>query len=156
MPRIAVLWLGLSLLAASAPVEGQTPSVAATQVFLEYADSAYTEVEPFVLEIDSFLDSQVVAEIADDLGLAHGPRSELVQCSEDRRNCRIIPDGRLLRVTAQTANANSREWRFRIFLASDVALPDGRSRIFGVAREVTIALSDAWRVIDDKVLFQTQ
>ena len=156
MPQTTVLGLGLCFLVAAIPVEGQTPLGGATRAFLEYADSAYTEVESLSIETDSFLEPQVVAEIATLLGLAHGPRSELVQCSEDRRSCRILPDGRLLRATAQVADAAGREWRFRIFLASDVATPDGRWRIFGVAREVTIALSDAWRVVDDAVLFQTQ
>ena len=153
MPPPALLGLGLCFVG---PLDAQESPDAATLAFLEYADTAYGGAEPLLIESDSFLGSEAVVAMAKELGLAHGPRAELVECSDDRRSCRILPDGRLLRITAQTPGADSREWRFRIYLASDVATPDGRSRIFGVAREVRLVLNDGWRVVDDVVLFRTE
>ena len=107
-----------------------------------------------VVVTDRFANAEGVRGVASSLGVRALKRAEVVQCSEDRKSCRIVgPEKRL--ISLREAKSVGADVVLSLVISTQVESSDGSAQLFPTLREITLARVDGrWRVTGDQVVMQ--
>ena len=107
-----------------------------------------------VVVTDHFPNRDVASDAANALGLRAGENSELVQCSDDRRSCRIVGGGKKVIRLQEFHMSRGDEVRLLLVISTQVELPGEDPRLFPELREITLTRSEKglWKVTGDELL----
>lgn len=151
-----ILVLALCLLVGARPeaLHAQALSPEIIGAVLRYL--AASDAGRAVVELDGFPNRRAARSAAVANGFRAGVRADVLRCSADRRDCRIVggDERTVIRLIDFRATGRDREVLVQVVVSRQVKDPDGLTQLYPAVRELTVSwVDDAWAVTGDRLMF---
>jgi hypothetical protein len=108
-----------------------------------------------LIAVDRFPEPDEVRRIAERLGVRAGPSTELVECDDEAKRCRLLAEGDKL-IRFYVAHRVGDQWALQFIVSTQVESPGRGPRLFFQSRGLVIGRTNgAWRVNSDQLMAQS-